>query len=344
MSDDDITFVGQHIGYGGQSAVPFGIRRACVPAKRAPRFRRVPRGELIVRSIHEDILRALGRFGILNTRQLEQVVTGISASRLRKHAAALYHHSYLGRPNGQQAALYDGPGSKPLVFCVAPKGARLLAGRFGLQSERVSPDIGRGYLAHELEIRDVLVSAAVATRGVPGLELVLWPELRCLLPPVPPSGGGALQLDEWQVHVSFEEQTRTLLVRPDAIFAFKRLDAPPERAYRHYFLEVDRGSMPIARRDLYGSSITRKFLCYAASYHEGIHRQLFNARTMRALIVTTSRERVSGMIEAFGALAASYDLPARLFLFTDRMSLLSAPDFLAARWLDGAGEERTIFG
>ena len=28
MSDDDITFVGEHIGYGGQSAVPFGIRRA----------------------------------------------------------------------------------------------------------------------------------------------------------------------------------------------------------------------------------------------------------------------------------------------------------------------------
>ena len=27
MSDDDITFVGEHIGYGGQAAVPFGIRR-----------------------------------------------------------------------------------------------------------------------------------------------------------------------------------------------------------------------------------------------------------------------------------------------------------------------------
>ena len=50
------------------------------------------------------------------------------------------------------------------------------------------------------------------------------------------------------------------------------------------------------------------------------------------------------MIEAFGALAASYDLPARLFLFTDRLSLLSASDFLTARWLDGAGEECTIFG
>ena len=102
--------------------------------------------------------------------------------------------------------------------------------------------------------------------------------------------------------------------------------------------------MPIARRDLYGSSITRKFLCYAASYHEGIHRKLFNARTARVLVVTTSRERVSGMIEAFQALATTYDLPARLFLFTDRMSLLSSPDFLAARWQDGAGEERTIFG
>ena len=289
---------------------------ARVPAKRSPRFRRVPRGELFLRSIHEDILRALGRFGILNTRQLEQVVTSISADRLRKHAAALYHHGYLDRPDGQQAALYDGPGSKPLVFCLAPRGARLLADRFGLLSERVSPDIGRGFLAHELEVRDVQIRAVVATRDVPGLELLLWPELRCLLP-VPPSGSGALQLDEWRVRVSFEEQTRTLRVRPDAIFAFKRLEAPPERAYRHYFLEVDRGSMPIARRDLYGSSITRKFHCYAASYHESIYRELFNARTARVLVVTTSRERVSGMLQAFGALAAAYDLPARLFLFTD---------------------------
>ena len=102
---------------------------ARVPVKRSPRFRRVPRGELFVRSIHEDILKAVGRFGILNTRQLEQVVTAISADRLRKHAAALlYHHGYLDRPDGQQAALYDGPGSKPLVFCVAPKG-RAASGR-----------------------------------------------------------------------------------------------------------------------------------------------------------------------------------------------------------------------
>jgi hypothetical protein len=60
--------------------------------------------------------------------------------------------------------------------------------------------------------------------------------------------------------------------------------------------------------------------------------------------VTDTTERVSSMIDAFRSHAAEYGLPAHRFRFTDRASLLEAPDFLAARWLDGMGAERTMFG
>jgi hypothetical protein len=313
-----------------------------LPRRRAPRFRRAPTGELVLRPIHLAILRAVGRFGLLDSRMLERLVSTISAVRLRMHASALYHHGYLDRPQGQMATLFEGTGSRPLVSTLAQKGARLLLEHDGVSPPRVPNDVGRGHLAHELSVREVLVEAELSCRAVPALEFLLFHELVRLMPPLPRSPH---RPDEWPVPVSYEGQTRTLFLKPDAIVAFKNREAAPERALRWAFLECDRGTMPILRRDLLqGSSIGRKLLSYAASHRDGIHRDRFGARAARVLIVTTTAERVRGMVEACGALSAAADLPGRLFLFADRPSLLGAPGFLSARWIDGEGRERTVFG
>jgi hypothetical protein len=146
------------------------------------------------------------------------------------------------------------------------------------------------------------------------------------------------------VAVSYAGQERRVLVKPDSVFALKSLSAPPEQAYRHYLLELDRGTMPILRRDLWGSSVMRKWLGYSSSHYDGVHQRRFGARTARVPIVTTGPARLAAMVEAFAELAAPCRLPARLFLFADREGLLAAPDFLTAPWVDGAGHARSIYG
>jgi hypothetical protein len=92
----------------------------------------------------------------------KELVTGISANRLRKHSTDLYHHAYPDRPAGQMAALLEGTGSRPCVHTLAPKRARLLSERFGLCPNRASRDIVRGHLVHKLKVRVVLVAADLA--------------------------------------------------------------------------------------------------------------------------------------------------------------------------------------
>jgi hypothetical protein len=189
--------------------------------------------------------------------------------------------------------------------------------------------------------QDVLVALATAVRARPGLDLFLGEELRDMLPsPTPPD---ARRFGEWHVAVTFEETTRSTLVRLDAVFALKNRAAPPERAIRHYILEADRGTMSLVKRDLHQSSIRRKLLAYAASRREGAF-QRFGAGVVRVLMVTTGRERMAGMVALCQALAASGHVSARLFLFVDGEGLLSVPNFLEARWVDGQGQERSIFG
>lgn len=332
---------------------------------RRPRFTRAGTGTLPLRAIHEAILAQVGRFGLLNSSQLEQLVPAISGDRLRKHAADLYHHGYLERPAGQQAALYTGPGSRPMVYTLSRAGARMLQVRLGTSpallpraKSRVedkagaalappkplgtwpallSGDVGHGYLAHELLVRDVLCAAEVACRSVPALQLKLWPDLVAEVPV-------ADQAAEWRVRVRLADVERTVSVRPDAIVAFKNHQAPDERSVRHAFVELDRATMPIMRRDLYGSSVMRKWLAYSASEQQGIFSERLGARRARVLIVTTSEKRVRAMVEAFGSMAERYDLPARLFLFAEFERVVAPGAFFDPVWVDGAGVARRVFG
>ena len=65
--------------------------------------------------------------------------------------------------------------------------------------------------------------------------------------------------------------------------------------------------MPIMRRDLWGSSVMRKWLAFSASRSAGIFQERFGARTVRVLIVTTGPARVAAMVEAFEALGIASD-------------------------------------
>jgi hypothetical protein len=108
----------------------------------------------------------------------------------------------------------------------------------------------------------------------------------------------------------------------------------------YFFLEVDRGTMPATRKDLWQTSFLRKLLGYAHTLREGIHTKHYGMRRVRVLTVTTSAGRVESFIEAYRQHVASLCPPSAV-LFADHEALTRG-DPLTARWFDGDGAAAPI--
>jgi hypothetical protein len=85
-------------------------------------------------------------------------------------------------------------------------------------------------------------------------------------------------------------------VIPDAAFAIERQDNS-SKFRRFFFLEADRGTMPLCRKSLRLSSIRRKALAYSQSRRSRVLRDRFGIPGFQTLFVTRSRERLERMKE-----------------------------------------------
>ena len=85
----------------------------------------------------------------------------------------------------------------------------------------------------------------------------------------------------------------------------------------HFFLEADRGTMPVTRRTLSQTSFARKLLAYEATWTQKIHQRQLGIHRFRVLAVTTSAMRVKSLVEACSQLKRGHGL----FLFADKTIL-----------------------
>jgi hypothetical protein len=115
---------------------------------------------------------------------------------------------------------------------------------------------------------------------------------------------------------------------------FNHSDQPPA----YFFLEAGRGTMPVSRQNLSRSSFQRKLFAYHATWNQGLHKTRFGFPGFRVLTVTTSTERMQGMIDACGELEGGHGL----FLFTEISRLLES-NLLTSLWTTSRGERVPFF-
>ena len=84
-----------------------------------------------------------------------------------------------------------------------------------------------------------------------------------------------------------------------------------QRAY--FFLEADRGTMPVVRKGLGQTSFFRKLLAYEATWANKVHQRHLGIPHFRVLTVTTISARVQTLLEACSQLKRGHGL----FLFAD---------------------------
>ncbi len=285
---------------------------------RLPRFKRAS-AVAPIELTHRDhyILRLVHRHRFLRSSHLIALLEGSPQSLLRR-LQLLYHHGYLERPRAQ-LQYYERGGSKPIVYGLGSKGGKLLKEELGsayrpLRWGEKNRSIGRMFLEHALLVSDVLVALELACRKAGNIQLLLEDDLLLSKP------------CRWNVNL---EGNIRLGVIPDRVFA---LESDHERAY--FFLEADRGTMPVVRKRLTQTSFHRKMLAYEATWTQDKHLSEFGFHRFRVLAVTKSQSRVQSLIKACFSLRRGQGL----FLFAHH-SVLEQPDLLSAPvWRNGRGE------
>lgn len=295
---------------------------------RLPRFKRVHDVAAVqIEERDRQIIRLVHRHRFLRSDQIITLIGG-SPQQVLRRLRLLYHHGYLERPRAQ-IQYYERGGSKSIAYGLGNKGGALLRLEHGLVVDSDSWNeknhvIGRVYLEHALFVVDVMVSIELACRKRGDVRLLYEDDLVLSNQP----------FFKW--HVTIQNGLK-LGVVPDRVFAleFQGETGKPERAY--YFLEADRGTMPVIRQTFSQTSFYRKLLAYESTWSQTIHRRLFGFNRFRVLTVTTSPARVKSLVDACAKLNRGHGL----FLFADRSILENSNNIFSAVWNSGKDGDLT---
>ena len=290
---------------------------------RLPRFKRdsaVAPMQLTERD--HDILRSLNRHRFLRSPQIVALVGGSSQQILRR-LHLLYHHGFLERPRAQ-IDYFNRGGTRPIVYGLGNKGGALMRQERGIASPKLSwgeknQAAGRIFLEHTLLVSDVMVSLELACRDSGSVRLFYDDQL------VQETMSGHHQPFQWRVSL---QGGRNLGVIPDRVFALEYPDKEGGTKRIYFFLEADRGTMPVKRRHFSQTSFFRKLLAYEATWSQAIHQKKFGFNRFRVLTVTTSAVRVRSLVEACSELKRGHGL----FLFVDFRALQNTPSILTHPW------------
>jgi hypothetical protein len=265
-----------------------------------------------------EIIRHIHRNRFLRSSHLCSLLPGSSQQLLRR-LKLLYHHGYLERPRIQIEYYHEG-GSREFVYGLGRRGAVVMQKELGcdlrtLMWDTKNGSIGRVLLKHALLVSDVMVAIELACRAR-GIRLLTERELT-------PTGSriGDRERFRWRVDVAGQK----LSAVPDRVFAleFNGKDGKLQRSF--FFLEADRGTMPVVRKTLSQTSFYRKLLAYEATWLGGFHERLFGFNRFRVLTVTASAKRVASLVEACAKLQSGHGL----FLFADTTILDSDQGILS---------------
>lgn len=319
-------------------------------AARLPRFERkphaIPAFEITKRV--EDILLIVARHRVVRSSHVVDLLAAAepstSAQKVIRCLGLLFHAGYLSRPSAQLDAYRAGAGSRPMVYMLGNHGIDILAAKFGFKRSSVdwstkARTSSRGDIVHALEVTDFMVAMALACKRRGMVELIYFDEIMREL--APPATRAHPRPYHWPVTVEHRGQETELYIIPDKTFGIRDLNRKSGRDRSFFFLESDRGSMPVMRSNLAQSSLGRKLIGYAHTFRADHHKLIYGLPNMRVLIVTTSRQRINSIITAHRQHTAALVSP-RLFLMADRKALLGANDFFAHPWLDAAGVERRL--
>jgi hypothetical protein len=279
-----------------------------------------------------DILRRVGIHRFLRSSQIAALVGG-SPQQVLRRLQFLYHCGYLERPVAQMDYFHR-RGPQKMVYSLTKCGAALLSAGPQVHPKRISWDrkdrSGRQFLEHALMVSDIMVTFELACRRSTGVRFISCDEI-----PLPVAARASREPYHWFVHVSTRHRVGVI---PDAVFGLESSGLPEGTNRAWFFVEADRGTMPVMRENFDQSSYFRKLLSYEATWTHRIHRTRLDLSRFRVLTVTSSVQRKDAIIEACRQLERGHGL----FLFTDVEAFARTPDILSHPWATVDGTDSLV--
>ena len=300
--------------------------------QRRPRYRRAKTRSFRLTERDATIIRHVYTHRLLDSESIIALLGTGSEQQIKRRLHLLFHNRYLDRPRAQLTTLYSQPGSTKMVYALGNHGADLLAADFGLERQAINwtaknRAIRPRFFQHTLLVSTIMVAFEVSCRTHGDIRLIYWPEIRETT--CPESTRRQKRPQTWFVHLP---KVGRRGITPDKIFGLRFLDRPQGKNTAYFFLEADRGTMPVVRRSLSESSIYGKLIRYHKTFVDRIHTKRFGIKSFRVLTVTQgSTRRIESMIAATQRLEGLQGI----FLFANKEPL---NDILANHWLNGRGE------
>jgi hypothetical protein len=294
---------------------------------RKPRFRRAT-SPLAIRLTERDyqILDAVSVHRFLRSSHVTALVDG-SPQHLIRRLGRLYHAGLLERPLVQRLHASE---DQHISYCLSKRGRKELISR----GKRVFPGVPRmrrlssgTHLGHDLRVADIVTAIQTSAR-VHGIGFGHHHDWEAF---APDTGDKILHPLKWKVRLRTHSRSTTTWVIPDAAISIG--DADDREVF--LLLEVDRGTMPVARRDSFQSSILKKVEAYRETRAAGHLWKRWQIPGFRVLIVAETQERKKSLQMATARCFRSGS--STMFLFAVASAVLTATDPLHEAWEDCAG-------
>ncbi len=304
--------------------------------QRAPRYKRNAPAPMRLGERDIAILRAVRRYRLLRSTHLA-ALDGGSGQVVVRRLRSLFDHGYLDRPKAQLISVLKRH-NEPMVYGLGNRGAETLArldarpeGRLDWTNK--NNRAGPLFLEHTLMTADVMVPLEIACGAAADIRLI---DQEVLVVEAPAATRKTAQPLRWQADVRTPRQrTVNIGLIPDRAFSL----VFEEKTRANFFLEADRATMPVVRRDLRQTSVYRKLIAYYAGWKSKRHTEQFGWQNFRVLTVTKSRERIETMLEVVNDITDGRG--TGLFLFGEA-SVLFASNPLSFIWTDGRGNKVKI--
>jgi len=248
----------------------------------------MPTGKrLMLTSRDIEIFKLLGRYRYLRSTYLHAFAGGLSATRFKERLGHLYHEGgYIERP--AQQWLFAEARYQPAVYESAEGAVR------ALQSAGIAADDKRTFLGdalhrqflHSLMICEALASIELGARDNPHLRFIGWQEILARAPE-------ATRLSPTPFRIAVPTGG---YVVPDGLFGLEYTRAGA-KAYRFFALEVDRGTMPVARSKPGQTSVLSKLAAYREILTRQTHKTHWGVSRLLVLMLVPNEERMSNIVE-----------------------------------------------
>lgn len=264
-----------------------------------------------------EIVRQVARHRFLRSTHVATLV-GRSLDRTNDRLSKLYHAGYVDRPRAQLDYHPTG-GSDFFVYALANRGARLLIEHDGIENANVdwsrkNREAGRPFIEHQLEVVDFRVALVAAVRSRPEVRLILPEEIVATSPEATRRMRNPFAM---RTIFTYKGVRHDIGLVPDFAFSLEL----GKGVRRNFLVEIDRGTMPVVRRDFSQTSFERKMRCYQAAYAARKPDRQFRWTGFRILTVTTNERRTQSMLEALRHMRVYSNVDLSLFLFATKKSI-----------------------